>query len=45
MTEEVKKLLPIKLHLRAWEDKLKLKDNNEDSFEQKILNQKEEKFD
>ncbi len=45
MTEEVKKMLPIKLHLRSWQDKLKLKDSNEDSFEQRLLDAKEQKFD
>lgn len=38
-------MLPVKLHLKSWEEKLHLKDENKDSFEQRKFQQKEEKFD
>ena len=45
MTEAFLKLLPVKIHLKAWEDKLNLKDHVDDSYEKRINQTKEEKFD
>ena len=41
----VEKLLPLKLHLMDWEGKLKLNEKTDDSYEQRIMKSKEDKFD
>ncbi len=41
----MEKLLPIKLHLRDWECRLGLNEKIEDSFEKRVTQEKEQKFD
>lgn len=41
----MQKLLPLKLHLKDWEAKLKLNEKHDDSYERRVTRTKEEKFD
>ena len=43
-TENVKKLLPIKLHLQEWQARLNLKDKKLDNFQKKVQEEKEANF-
>lgn len=43
--DQFMKLLPVKLHLKAWEDKLNLKEKtSNDAFVRKLQSEKEQKF-
>eukprot|EP00347_Sterkiella_histriomuscorum_P008624 403344382 len=45
MKSQVQKLLPLKLHLKDWQAKLQLNEKLEDSYERRVSQTKEEKFD